>query len=217
MHAVKAIIADDHPLFRSALRQAAAKVIDEQEIKEASDLEELMTLLTEHPDSELIFLDLTIPGSSGLQGLSQLRNQHPDVLVVMVSANESPAIIKQAMALGASGYIPKSSSLDVISDAILKVINGDNWLPPQVDLDEGEIDDEQAEFARNLEKLTPQQFRVLAMIADGLLNKQIAYEMAVQETTVKQHVSAILRKLNVYNRTQAGILFNQLSQIDIGS
>jgi DNA-binding NarL/FixJ family response regulator len=169
--------------------------------------------LKSHPEIELIFLDLTIPGANGLQALSQLRNQYPDILIIMVSANETPNIIKQAMSLGAAGYIPKSSSLDVISEAIEHVLNGDSWLPADVDLTDVIVNDEQSSFARNLEKLTPQQYRVLAMIADGLLNKQIAFEMSIQETTIKQHVSAILRKLNVYNRTQAGILFNQLSQV----
>jgi len=211
--AVNTIIADDHPLFRSALRQAAATSVPEQYIKETSDIDGLFSLLKSHPEIELIFLDLTIPGANGLQALSQLRNQYPDILIIMVSANETPTIIKQAMSLGAAGYIPKSSSLDVISEAIEHVLNGDSWWPTDIDLTDVVVNDEQSNFARNLEKLTPQQYRVLAMIADGLLNKQIAFEMSIQETTIKQHVSAILRKLNVYNRTQAGILFNQLSQV----
>ncbi|MEI8623180.1 response regulator transcription factor [Pseudoalteromonas sp. B28] len=213
MSAVNTIIADDHPLFRSALRQAAATSVPEEYIKETSDIEGLFTLLSAHPEIELVFLDLTIPSANGLQALSQLRNQYPDILIIMVSANETPSIIKQAMTLGASGYIPKSSSLDIISQAIAHVLNGDNWLPPDIDLNDVQVNDEQSEFSSNLEKLTPQQYRVLAMIAEGLLNKQIAFEMSIQETTIKQHVSAILRKLNVYNRTQAGILFDQLSQV----
>ncbi|MFC3034865.1 response regulator [Pseudoalteromonas fenneropenaei] len=212
MNNVQAIIADDHPLFRSALQQAAAQVISSERIREASTLMELHSLLTQHPETELLFLDLTIPGAKGLQGLAEIRNQYPDILVIMVSANENSDIIAKAMALGASAYIPKSSSLDVIGDAIHCVLEGENWLPPLADLPSTEHN-EQADFARNLEKLTPQQYRVLAMIADGMLNKQIAYAMAIQETTIKQHVSAILKKLNVYNRTQAGILFNQLSTL----
>lgn len=209
---VQAIIADDHPLFRTALQQAAAQVMSAEQIKEASTLDELFELLSAHPETELVFLDLTIPGAKGLQGLASLRNQYPDILIIMVSANDSAAIIEQAMALGASAYIPKSSSLDTIAYAIEQVVEGNNWLPAQTELN-SDNNNEQAQFARNLEKLTPQQYRVLAMIADGLLNKQIAYAMNIQETTIKQHVSAILKKLNVYNRTQAGILFNQLSAI----
>ncbi|MEM0516386.1 response regulator transcription factor [Pseudoalteromonas sp. YIC-827] len=212
MPSVQAIIADDHPLFRSALKQAAAQAMADEPILEASDLAELFSALVAHPEIELVFLDLTIPGAQGLEGLARLRNQYPDILVIMVSANEHPSIIEQAMALGASAYIPKSSSLDVISEAIAQVIEGENWLPPQTEICP-DVDSEQAQFARNLEKLTPQQYRVLSMIADGMLNKQIAYAMSIQETTIKQHVSAILKKLNVYNRTQAGILFKQMATV----
>lgn len=210
---VKAIIADDHPLFRSALKQAAASYLIAQDIDECFDLPGLFSLLEQHPETELIFLDLNIPGAKGLQGLSSLRVAYPDVLVIMVSATEDVKVIKHAMTLGASAYIPKSTSLANIGEAISVVLNGDTWLPVNIDLTES-ADDEHSQFAGNLEKLTPQQFRVLAMIAEGLLNKQIAYEMSIQETTIKQHVSAILRKLNLYNRTQAGILFNQLGQIN---
>ncbi len=212
MSSVQAIIADDHPLFRSALKQAAAQAMADEPILEASDLDALFSALTEHPEIELVFLDLTIPGAQGLEGLARLRNQCPDILVIMVSANEQAQIIEQAMAIGASAYIPKSSSLDVISEAIAQVIEGENWLPPQADICT-DSNTEQAQFARNLEKLTPQQYRVLSMIADGMLNKQIAYAMSIQETTIKQHVSAILKKLNVYNRTQAGILFKQMATV----
>ncbi|MBS3797121.1 response regulator transcription factor [Pseudoalteromonas sp. BDTF-M6] len=212
MPSVQAIIADDHPLFRSALKQAAAQAMADEPILEASDLLELFSALVAHPEIELVFLDLTIPGAQGLEGLARLRNQYPDILVIMVSANEHPSIIEQAMALGASAYIPKSSSLDVISEAIAQVIEGENWLPPQTEICT-DVNSEQAQFARNLEKLTPQQYRVLSMIADGMLNKQIAYAMSIQETTIKQHVSAILKKLNVYNRTQAGILFKQMATV----
>lgn len=211
---VKAIIADDHPLFRSALSQAASDFLTQQDMLECFDLPSLFSLLDAQPETELIFLDLNIPGAKGLQGLTQIRNQYPDILVIMVSATEDVRVINHAMEAGASAYIPKSSSLNHICDAIQAVIDGDTWLPSNLDLTANPIDDEQVEFAQNLEKLTPQQYRVLGMIADGLLNKQIAYEMSVQETTIKQHVSAILRKLNLNNRTQAGILFNQLSQID---
>ena len=212
-HSVKAIIADDHPLFRSALRQAAANYLTEQDIQECFDLNSLFSLLTQYPETELIFLDLNIPGANGFQGLSSLRNQFPDILVIMVSATEDAHVIARAMELGASAYIPKSTSLNDIGHAICDVINGDTWLPSNIDLTAQSVDNEQTIFAKNLEKLTPQQYKVLTMIADGLLNKQIAYQMSVQETTIKQHVSAILRKLDVYNRTQAGILFNQLSQV----
>lgn len=207
-----AIIADDHPLFRVALSQACAAILgSDATLLQAQTMAQIWPLLRQHPDTHFIFLDLKMPGSEGFTGLTALRTEYPDVPVVMVSAEEDPVIIKQALALSAAAYIPKSAPLELLSEAINAVTNGDTWLPPEM------ADDVQNarvlidnDFAQRLEQLTPQQFRVLKMIADGLLNKQIAYEMNVQETTIKQHVSAILRKLNVNNRTLAGILFEKL-------
>lgn len=207
-----ALIADDHPLFRVALAQACANILGSDALLlQAQNMSQLWPLLRQHPDTNFIFLDLKMPGSEGFTGLTALRTEYPDVPVIMVSAEEEPMIIKQALALGAAAYIPKSAPLERLSDAIAAVLNGDTWLPEELVVDVNNakslIDDD---FAQRLEQLTPQQFRVLKMVADGLLNKQIAYEMNVQETTVKQHVSAILRKLNVNNRTLAGILFEKL-------
>jgi DNA-binding NarL/FixJ family response regulator len=207
-----ALIADDHPLFRVALSQACANILGSDALLlQAQSMQQLWPLLRQHPDTNFIFLDLRMPGSDGFTGLSALRTEYPDVPVIMVSAEEDPVIIKQALTLGAAAYIPKSAPLELLSEAVAAVLNGDSWLPPALETDvrnaKALIDDD---FAGRLEQLTPQQFRVLKMIADGLLNKQIAYEMNVQETTIKQHVSAILRKLNVNNRTLAGIMFEKL-------
>ncbi|MDP4945131.1 response regulator transcription factor [Alishewanella sp. SMS8] len=207
-----AIIADDHPLFRVALSQACAAILGKDALLlQAQTMQQVWPLLRQHPDTHFIFLDLKMPGSDGFTGLTALRTEYPDVPVIMVSAEEDPVIIKQALALGAAAYIPKSAPLELLSEAINAVSNGDTWLPTELADD---VKNARAlidhDFAQRLEQLTPQQFRVLKMIADGLLNKQIAYEMNVQETTIKQHVSAILRKLNVNNRTLAGILFEKL-------
>jgi len=206
----RAIIADDHPLFRAAMKQALSESL-ESDIIEASSFSQLEQQLQQFPQIELVFLDLSMPGNRGLTGLSVLRSQFPDILVVIVSANEDTRVIRQAMALGASGYIPKSVPLPEWQTAVTTVLSGDNWLPESmrtVSLTEPDV--EMSDFANKLEKLTPQQFKVLQCIADGLLNKQIAYELGVQETTIKQHASAILRKLKCVNRTQAGILFRQM-------
>ena len=207
-----ALIADDHPLFRAALSQACANILGKDALLlQADNMQQVWPLLRQHPDTHFIFLDLRMPGSDGFTGLSALRTEYPDVPVIMVSAEEDPVIIKQALALGAAAYVPKSAPLELLSQAITAVLNGDSWLPEALVQDvhnaRALIDED---FAKRLEQLTPQQFRVLKMIADGLLNKQIAFEMNVQETTIKQHVSAILRKLNVNNRTLAGILFEKL-------
>lgn len=206
----RAVIADDHPLFRAALKQALGETLDAP-ILEVASFEQLLELIQREPQIELVLLDLTMPGNRGLTGLTSLRSRFPDILVVVVSANEQVQTIRQAMAFGASAYIPKSMPLAQLQQAVHTVLAGDTWLPEYLrdDIEAG-IADEHVEFASRLEQLTPQQFRVLECLADGLLNKQIAYELNVQETTIKQHVSAILRKLNVINRTQAGIVFKQM-------
>jgi len=209
---VKLAIADDHPLFRAALIQAAKKSLPISEIIEAESFESITKVIEDNPDVELIFLDLNMPGNDGFTGLTTIRNAYPDIQVVMVSATEDASVISRAINLGASGYIPKSASLDEISIAIDVVLDGETWLPPGIDLNEAPQSEEK-DIAAKLGKLTPAQYRVLQMISDGLLNKQIAYEMKIQEPTVKNHVSAILQKFEVNNRTQASNLFQKLKQV----
>lgn len=210
----RAIIADDHPLFRSAMKQAIQAALG-GEILEAANLEETLSTLAEHASVELVFLDLNMPGNQGLTGLTSLRNAYPGVQVLIVSAEEDPDIIRRALDFGASGYLPKSAPLECIAQAVEAVLDGEQWLPDgmQFEQDSGPATAER-DFADKLSQLTPHQFKVLKMVADGLLNKQIAWELQVQETTIKQHVSAILRKLEVINRTQAGVLFKQFMQPD---
>ncbi|RUO37880.1 DNA-binding response regulator [Aliidiomarina taiwanensis] len=206
----KAVIADDHPLFRAALQQALSETLA-GEVLEVESFPALQALLETERDVELVLLDLNMPGNKGLTGLTALRNLFPDILVVIVSANESPEVIRRAMAFGASAYVPKSSPLPMLKEAVSVVLNGDNWLPEHLrQTPANEPDTASEDFAYKLEQLTPQQFKVLSCIADGLLNKQIAWELQVQETTIKQHVSAILRKLGVINRTQAGVIFKDM-------
>jgi DNA-binding NarL/FixJ family response regulator len=206
----KAIVADDHPLFRSAMKQAVEGILGNN-ILESSTFDETFNLLENNPDVELVFLDLKMPGNQGLLGLTSIRNAFPDVLVVIVSAEENPALIRKSIDFGSSGYIPKSTPLPVIASAVQQILEGEIWLP--ADLAEqvpGNVDGTERQFARRLEQLTPHQFTVLKMLADGLLNKQIAYELNVSESTIKQHVSAVLHKLGFNNRTQAGVLFKQV-------
>lgn len=210
----RAVIADDHPLFRAALRQALSTSLG-SDILEVANFSQLQSLLQQARQLELVFLDLNMPGNQGLTGLTAIRNQYPDVLVVVVSANEQLDVIQRALDFGASAYIPKSVPLEVLTQAVEQVLAGDTWIPPHLSAAlEPDQTSEQARFARQLEQLTPQQFKVLQCMADGLLNKQIAYELGVQETTIKQHASAILRKLGVINRTQAGVLFRQMLRAD---
>jgi DNA-binding NarL/FixJ family response regulator len=198
------VVADDHPLFRGALRQAIGSLIPDARVLEAIGLDDLQATLCRERDVDLILLDLTMPGVQGFSGLIFLRAQHPETPVVIVSANEDPVVIRRAVEFGASGFIPKSLDTQRIGEAIQAVLAGDAWTPPDVDLSAGE-DRETADVVRRLATLTPQQVRVLMMLSEGLLNKQIAYELSVSEATVKAHVSAILQKLAVDSRTQAVI------------
>ncbi|BBO27099.1 DNA-binding response regulator [Alteromonas sp. I4] len=204
------LIADDHPLFRAAMRQALVDIVGDS-ILEVASFSEAYEAVEEHDEIELVFLDLNMPGNEGLTGLTELRTQFPSVLVVIVSAEENPTLIRRAIDLGASGYIPKSTPLPQIADAVNKVLDGEQWLPGNINDAISQLENQQDKaFADKLAQLTPHQFKVLKMMADGLLNKQIAYELDISESTVKQHVSAVLRKLEVINRTKAGVLFKQM-------
>jgi DNA-binding NarL/FixJ family response regulator len=198
------VIADDHPLFRGALREAVSGLFERTEIAEAGSFDEVATLLDQGGEVDLILLDLTMPGVRGFSGLMFLRAQYPSVPIVVVSANDDPAVIRRCMDFGASGFIPKTLGIEDMRDAIMRVLKGGVWTPPDVDLDRG-ADAEAAAMMARLATLTPQQVRVLMMLSEGLLNKQIAYELSVSEATVKAHVSAILQKLGVDSRTQAVI------------
>jgi DNA-binding NarL/FixJ family response regulator len=204
------VVVDDHPLFRGALRQAIGSLIPEARVLEATGLDDLQAALCRERDVDLILLDLTMPGVQGFSGLIFLRAQHPETPVVIVSANEDPVVIRRAVEFGASGFIPKSLDTQRIGQALQAVLAGDAWTPPDVDLSAGE-DRETADLVRRLATLTPQQLRVLMMLSEGLLNKQIAYELSVSEATVKAHVSAILQKLAVDSRTQAVIAAARIS------
>jgi DNA-binding NarL/FixJ family response regulator len=198
------VIADDHPLFRGALREAVTGLIARADIAEAGTFDDTSKLLDQDGEVDLILLDLTMPGVRGFSGLMYLRAQHPSVPVVVVSANDDPSVIRRCMAFGASGFIPKTLGIDEMREAIGRVLSGGVWIPPDVDL-AGGGDAESAALMARLATLTPQQVRVLMMLSEGLLNKQIAYELSVSEATVKAHVSAILQKLGVESRTQAVI------------
>lgn len=211
----KAIVADDHPLFRSALKHAVLSVLGDN-ILESSSFDETLELLKTHQNMELVFLDLNMPGNQGLTGLTALRNNFPDVLVVIVSAEERPEIIKKAIDFGSSGYIPKSTPLPIITQAVEQILEGQIWVPETMLNEVKQLNNSAyITFASRLEKLTPHQFKVLQLLANGLLNKQIAYELQVSESTIKQHVSAVLNKLGFNNRTQAGVMFKSvMSTVD---
>lgn len=209
--ASKIIIADDHPLFRTAMQQAVLQLLPNVQIEQVESLPELQLLVEQHNDADLVLLDLQMPGAHGFSGLIFLRSHYPEIPVVVVSASEDVAIMCQAIDHEAAGYIPKSSSLDVIAQAIGLVLAGDVYLPEAARRYQHQPNQHAIDLAHRLASLTPQQFRVLSMMMEGLLNKQIAYDLDVSEATIKAHVTAIFRKLGVRTRTQAVIAVQSLS------
>ena len=205
------LIADDHPLVRGALRAATASVISDVQIAEAEDLGSAIACL-ESNDTDLVLLDLHMPDSGGLAGLVALRTQFPGVAVLVVSAQQDIAVIHRALGFGAAGFVPKSAPPDEIAEAIRSVLDCGSWVPARLreELARRSSDPRDAEMAAQLASLTDQQFRVLGLLAQGKLNKQIGDQLGIQLSTVKAHVSAIFEKLKVRNRTQASMLMRDL-------
>lgn len=210
---IKFLIVEDHPLFREALESAVCLASPGAIILQATSLTEAIDVLSSNPQIDLVLLDLSMPGTTGLSGVLRIRKAFPKTPIVIVSGYEDLQIVQSVLALGVSGYIPKSTSRHELEDAIREVLRGTIYLPrnyrnattarrPKVD---------HRELLKKLYELTPQQLRVLDMVRRGLQNKQIAYELEISETTVKVHVSDILRKLNVSSRTNAIV---EISKID---
>lgn len=211
------IVADDHPLFRAALRDVIRQAMPDANLVEASGFSELMSVLDSHADdSAMVLLDLHMPGAHGFSALLFLVAHHPDLPVLMISANEQEEIIRRAADHGAAGFISKSADTETIAEAIAAVIRGDLRFPESVDLSRPGVSNEESGVADALSELTPQQFRVATMISQGLLNKQIAYELNVTEATVKAHVTEIFRKLGVHSRTQAALKLGSLDLSEPG-
>ncbi|MCO4786138.1 LuxR C-terminal-related transcriptional regulator [Marinomonas atlantica] len=208
---ISLLIADDHPLFRSALTGALRDRLDEVEIQEAHDLESTLGSLKAHPDVDLLLLDLNMPGSGDLYGLVRIRADYPDTPIAVISGTDEVPIVAKVIEAGALGFIPKTSEPSIYLEAIRAILEGDTWLPvgmadklenqPAPDLD----------MQRRVAELTPQQYKVLCYLHEGLLNKQIAYELNISEATVKAHITAIFRKLNINNRTQAVLVVSDLN------
>ena len=210
MPANRIVIVDDHPLFRDALNHALSAAFELVEILEAGSFDEIAAMLADDSEVDLVLLDLAMPGVQGFSGLVFLRAQHPEIPVVIVSASEDPDTIWRAIAFGAAGYIPKSLPAKEIRSAVSRILNGEVWTPADIRL-AGAADPQTSELVSRLATLTPQQVRVLMMLGEGLLNKQIAYKLNISEATIKAHVSAILQKLAVDSRTQAVIAINRLA------
>lgn len=214
--ATRFLIIDDHPLFREALHSVLQAAYPDIEAVEARSIAEALDALAAAPGFDLALLDLGMPDVQGFDGLLQLRTRYPWLPVVIVSAHEEPRIVSEALSYGAAGFIPKSVRKDELAAAIRSVMEGAVSVPRNYETVSPDAESaDRAELVRRLATLTPQQLRVLNMLRQGMLNKQIAYELQVGETTVKAHVSEILRKLNVFSRTQAVIEVSKLDHADL--
>lgn len=204
------LLADDHPLFRDALQLAVQDALrDEQHrIVHAQDLAEALDYMQRDEEVDLALVDLKMPGMGGFSGLIELRNRHPSVPVAVVSATDDRVVVREAMTYGICGYIPKSLGRGQIGQAVRMLLDGESFVPDQALDATGESADDRARLdaANRLASLTPQQLRVLKLVAEGKPNKIIAYELDIGETTVKAHITSILRKLGVYSRTQAVLI-----------
>jgi DNA-binding NarL/FixJ family response regulator len=206
------IVADDHPLFREALKAAVSRLDRGVEFVEADSVATMLAVAEAHPGADLLLLDLNMPGAHGFNALAHVRGTRPELPVVIVSADDDPQTIASALRFGAQGFIPKSTEAGQIGRAIETVLAGEIYTPPGYRAPRAPLSSaEELELARRIAELTPQQFRVLGLLCAGLLNKQIAYDLDVSAATVKAHVTAILRKLGVTTRTQAVLAAGRLA------
>ena len=209
------LIVEDHPLFRAALIGVIGAEFPEAEVLQATSIDGALDIVTARDNLDLILLDLSMPGTTGLLGAYRVRAAAPRSALVIVSAHDDSRIIGSAVALGISGYIPKSTPKSELARLLRSILDGGVCLPTRfrdtAAARKGQA--EARELIQRLGQLTSQQLRVLDMIGRGLQNKHIAYELDISVTTVKVHVSEILRKLDVRSRTEAIIA---LSKLDFG-
>jgi DNA-binding NarL/FixJ family response regulator len=209
----KFLIADDHPLYREALISALQPLFENVDIIQSDGLDSTLEALQQHSDFDLVLLDLNMPGCDSFYGLIRVSQDFPKVAVAVVSASDSVEVVCKVMNLGAKGFIPKSTPTIVIAEALKQIMNGKNWFPEDMQTD---IEDyvPAIDIAKLVGELTPKQFRVLRLLQNGLLNKQIAFDLSITEATVKAHISAIFRKFNVNTRTQAVLMLKYLDIVE---
>ena len=205
------LVADDHPLFRAALQQVIGQIYPTAELHQAASVAELQQQVDQHPNVSLLLLDLHMPGALGFSALSWFIGHKPNTPVIMVSANSHPETVRRAIDHGAAGFLSKSTGVEDMEACISQVMAGERGLHPGLDANATGASLQSLDVADALASLTHQQFRVASMLAEGLLNKQIAYELDVKEATIKAHMTEIFRKLGVHSRTQAVLAMGSLS------
>jgi DNA-binding NarL/FixJ family response regulator len=204
-------VADDHPLFRNAILEVIKRHYPDSVFAESMDLDSTIRDLERNDETDLLLLDLHMPGSQDLFGLIMVREKFPSIPVAIISADDEASTINRAMGHGACGYIPKSCSPQTIYSAIHTMLDGNRWVPDEFVNNLTPIDSEEKDLAAKIATLTPQQYRVLCYLREGWLNKQIGYELGITEATIKAHITAIFRKLGITNRTQAVIMLSKMS------
>lgn len=202
---MKLLIADDHALFREGMRHVLRKLGDPIVLLEACDADSAIDTIKAHPDTDLVLLDLSMPGKDGFSVLELLSGRYPALPVVILSASTRRSDMQRALDMGAMGFIPKDSTGSIVINALQLVMAGSLYIPPVLARSQGQITDSEA--------LTARQLDVLRLIVEGHTNKDIAHRLTLAEATVKMHVTAILKALKVSNRTQAVIAADRLGLV----
>jgi DNA-binding NarL/FixJ family response regulator len=212
---VRIIVGDDHPLVQAALKAVLGPALPFSEIIPCYTLDEVISRIeAQSEEIDLVLLDMIMPGMNGILGLLRLLKRFPMVPVAVISALQNPATVKQVIQAGASGFIPKSLPTPEMVEAVQKILGGDIFVPPNPDLEEDFST--YSDVNKRLATLSPQQLRVLTLIVQGKLNKQISYELKIAEQTVKVYVSTIFQRLGVKTRTQAALLVQGLIPTENG-
>jgi DNA-binding NarL/FixJ family response regulator len=208
----KFLIADDHPLYREALVSALQLLFENVDLIQSDGLDSTLDAMQQNSDFDLVLLDLNMPGCDNFYGLIRVTQDFPQLPVAVVSASDSVEVVSKVMSLGAKGFIPKAIATQTIANALKQIMHGNIWLPEgmQSRIEHIEHIKPIIDVARLVGELTPKQFQVLKLLQNGLLNKQIAYELNITEATVKAHISGVFRKLKVNTRTQAVLLLKNL-------
>ncbi len=214
---MKILVVDDHALIREALRGVLKELKGDALVLEASDCGQTTRLIEEHPDLDLMLLDLTLPDGSGLGMLAGLRESHPAMSIVVLSALQDRDNVLKALDLGAQGFIPKSAQRAVMLSALQLIFSGGIYIPPEILAGQAPGTEAPIAGATDLQKVSPaelgltdRQLEVLALMMEGKSNKAICRVLDLAEPTVKNHVTAILKALKVTNRTEAVIAVGEL-------
>lgn len=208
------LIADDHPLFREALQAALLPFFNDMEVIEADTLHNTISAIKKHPNIDVILLDLTMPGADNYYGLTSVIDKCANIPVVVITATDNAESVNIAMHLGAKGFIPKSYTSRKMAHAIMNVLNGGTFIPESYIDTISSTHPEMLTAIELVKELTPKQLVVTRCLKQGKMNKEIADELCVTEATIKAHISAIFKKLNVTSRTQVVLLFEKLDMVD---